>query len=274
MSRSYQAVDVVPLPKMSVPDAIAFGTELVTWAKAKRKLPGLITKSLGLVRTELDELREADQSSMVTTGEGTGQSREADRVLDAGWSASYSWCTGWLKLPVVSEEVELATEIRDAIFADGVRFTQFKFKHQWAESQKRLDIIDKQGLGRHFERLGGAMFLDVVRDAHARYGEALGITQVVEPEDAVNRGERLYALLDAIRRYVVQVMAHGDSGRPGAAELADYLLTPLRTWESRPTPPASEPAGSSADAGDERDALSAADSTAISADEPEPEPAA
>jgi hypothetical protein len=264
---------MVPLPKVSVPEAIALGTELVTWARARRKLPGPIAKSLRLVRTELEELCEADQSSMVTTGEGTGHSREADRVLDASWSASYSWCTGWLKLPGGVAEAKLAAEIRDAIFADGVRFTQFKFKHQWAESQKRLDVIDKQGLGRHFERLGGAVFLDTLRDAHARYGEALGITQVVEPEDSVNRREHLHALLDAIRRYVVQVMAYEYSEAPGAAELADYLLTPLRTWESRPAPSASEPAASGADAGDEPDALSSVVATATGADEPEPEPA-
>src|SRR6185295_16689481 len=122
-------------------------------------------------------------------------------------------------------------------------------KAEWAESDTRLRLIDGQGLGAAIERLGGAPILDRLRDAHRRYGEALGITTASEPAAAVaNLRTLLAAFADALRHYIVRVVASVRKGQPATAAFARELLAPIENWEA---PGASSKAPASPEAASE-----------------------
>lgn len=250
MSRSYAPSDIVALPRLGVSDGIALGAAMSTRAHAVAPLPPLVAHSFTRLEDAHDELRVAAQVRVV--GVESGVAREADRVLDSTWSATNQWCLGWCRLPPLPrhfENIQAATTLRDLLFADGVKFTMLKYRVQWVESQTRLDIIEDEELAPLFDQLGGASILAGLQEAHDAYGKALGITAVSE-DDAPTSSLRevLFAFLDALRRYVIQVSAHADQDDVEAQNLADTLLAPLRAWQS--TPVTSPPDDDNADDGD------------------------
>jgi len=133
-------------------------------------------------------------------------------------------------LPEQNPQVELARELDDTLFPDGVRFTQLKYRDQWVESQTRIDLIVERGFEDHFRQLGGQPFLDILRAAHADYGMALGLT-APDHDDSETLQERRVALLGALRLYVVQVSAHADPDVPETELLVERLLRPLAGWQ-------------------------------------------
>ena len=236
MSRSYEPSDIVQLPRLGVPDATALGASMATRARAVDSLPPLVAHSFTRLEDALDDLRVAAQVRVV--GVESGAARESDRVLDSTWSATHQWCLGWCRLPPLPrhfESIQAATTLRDRLFADGVKFILLKHRVQWFESQTRLDIIEDEDLGPLFAQLGGASILEGLQEAHEAYGKALGITAISEDDaPAASLREHLFAFLDALRRYVIQVSAHADQDDAEARELAAALLAPLRDWQSTP----------------------------------------
>ena len=101
------------------------------------------------------------------------------------------------------------------------------------------------------EKLGGALVLQQLRDAHREYGEALGIT--VEGQEVATAGVRepLNEFTDALRAYVLAVAAHADPKDEVSIELTNALLAPLYRWQTyiavsnapEPTPPGPTPPG-------------------------------
>jgi hypothetical protein len=65
------------------------------------------------------------------------------------------------------------------------------------------------------------------------YGEAIGTTKV--PADAVEVGQKLAALLDAIRFYVLRVASSAEPGDTAGEAMVSALLRPIATW--RPEKP-------------------------------------
>lgn len=233
MNRSFTAVGMVQLPRLSVADAIALGTAMVTRSKAvKGPLPVPIRKALRWVQGSLRTLSESAMSRLRLAGEDSPVMLEAKRLLDASWGAAYSWCRGLARLPDAPEISAPATRLLYALFADGMRFTQVRSQLHWAESQVRLEFIAEEGLDEVFADLGGQPILDSIRRTHERYGEVLGITEYQDKDCEVPAGTRLREFLDDLRCYVVRVAAHVDRDDESTQELSDYLLAPLRAWKS------------------------------------------
>lgn len=236
MNRSFTAVGMVQLPRLSVTDAIALGTAMVTRSKSvKGPLPVPIRKALRWVQGSLKVLSNAATSRLRLAAEDSPVALDAKRVVEAAWGAAYGWCRGLARLPDAPEISAPATRLLDALFADGMRFNQMRSQLHWAESQVRLDLIVEDALDEVFAELGGQPILDSIRRAHERYGEVLGITEVQCQEDEVPVGTRLREFLDDLRCYVVRVVAHVDRDDQSTQELSDYLLVPLRTWKSAST---------------------------------------
>lgn len=243
--RTFDIDEMVQLPRMSASDAIALATALETRIVAAGALPPAIARASEAVRQALAVLLGHAEARV--PGAASGEAREvANRNLDAAWGGLRWWARGWALLPYDEHaaQAEGARALEAKIFPDGLRFTQLPFRSQWVESQARLGLIDKEGLAELIRTLGGELLLSAVRRAHGDFGRALGLTEVPdEPEAAPQMREGMDQLGSCVRRYVLQVTAHADSGEPGAEALADALLAPLKTWKARP---ASSPAGNGA----------------------------
>jgi hypothetical protein len=231
MSRTFQANDLVTLPKLSSVDAIALATAMVARARKAGPLPALIDKSLVRVEGALQGTHATVSAHVEDMGvEGTVTS-VAYRVLAGSWGACRAWCSGWSRLPNQPDINAKAERMDNVLFADGLRFTQRKYNVRWVESQARLDLIDEQGLEPIFVELGGQRILDTIRDAHAGYGQALGLTVPADETQTLSQAVR--ALLEEMRRYVVRVSGHAEPDEPATQALVENLLWPLANW--RPT---------------------------------------
>ncbi len=236
MTRSYLATDIIVLPRLSVSDAVALATALLARATDAGELPAPIRKAVDQTTPRLSHLRDLVRGNAETQSLSPAVLRSADRDLDAAWAALSDFTKAFARLPLEANQTLAADSrsVRDALFYDGLRFLQRKFREQWVESQTRLDIIESRALGDVIERLGGSTILATIRQAHDRYGEVLGITA-----EAVERGpsvvaDALSALRDGLRRYVLQVAAHVDPDDPATQALAESLLEPLARWQDAP----------------------------------------
>ncbi len=237
--RTYEAEGMVRLPRLTAADAIALATALATRAEAVAGLPPSIARELGRMRQRLDALRQGAETRIQERGES--DSKEAwNRALDAAWAATRSWCKAWVLLPLADHASQAASarKVEAMLFPDGLRFTQLPYREQWVESQARLGLIEKEGLGEVFAALGGQAFLDCVRKTHDDFGRALGLTQVAEPppSGSIVRDGR-DELKASMRRYIMQVTAHADPEEPASIALANDLLLPVNTWQVRPAAP-------------------------------------
>src|SRR5690606_29253662 len=167
--------------------------------------------------------------------------KDIDKQVDAAWSGTYNWLTGWAKLPN-EPKAKIAAELRDRLFPNGLKFTQVRYVDQWAESNTRLSLIDEAELERSFDALGGRAFLNALRETHKAYGEVLGITKAQEEEVRATRiRDALDRLANALRAYVLQVSAMERKSDPNSSKVVEQLLRPLMAWESpssRPKTPA------------------------------------
>ncbi|NUN53941.1 MAG: hypothetical protein HUU06_14315, partial [Planctomycetaceae bacterium] len=148
----------------------------------------------------------------------------------------HDWLTGWSKLPGGAPEAHKARAILADILPQGLAFTRIAHELEWAESEARLAGIAQRKLDLPIRDLGGAPFLDALRDAHRHYGEALGLPHPAHERDQVS--DSLEDFLDALRTYVVRVTAHVDRDDPATIALAEQLLAPLTGGPRRAGSPA------------------------------------
>ncbi len=196
-------------------------------------LPGAIRKAADQAAAKLALMRDLVRDNAEIVGVSPALVRQADRDIDSSWAALSDLTKAFARLPLVAHEglVDDAETVREALFYDGLRFLQRKFREQWVESQARLDVIEKRALEPVIDRLGGSVILSAIRETHQRYGDALGITaeSVARTPAAVN--DALRALRDSLRRYVLQIAAHVDPDDPATEIFAEALLAPLSAWE-------------------------------------------
>jgi hypothetical protein len=238
--RTFEVDEMVQLPRMGAADNIALATALVARALAANPLPPVLVRPFERMHRDLEVLRGHAETRVQESGQSDSK-ESANRAADTAWAAMRWWCKGWALVPYAEHATlaEAARVLEAQIFPDGLRFTQLAFRTQWVESQSRLGLIEKEGLASRIDVLGGRPLLEAVRKAHDDFGRALGITQASdEPDSSAAVRQGMDQLMSSMRRYVLQVTAHADSGEPDSATLADALLMPIKTWKSRPATPA------------------------------------
>ncbi|HEU4536130.1 MAG TPA: DUF6261 family protein [Polyangiaceae bacterium] len=237
-SRSYSALSLVALPRLSAADAVALGARLVAAARAQAGLPPSIGKALGRFEASLGALREARRLLRETQAADPRVAAAADARLDAGWAGFHSFLQGWARLPVpgkVDAQVAWARRLLDDVYPEGLGFTQVRYVTEWAESQKRLDRLAEPEVAALVAALGGEAFVEAIRDAFDAYGEALEMTtRRAEIKATLTLREPLEEVTTALRKYVLHVTSFADAGEDDAAAIAlsDALLAPLVAWES------------------------------------------
>lgn len=241
MGRSYTANDVIELPRMTAPSALALGAALLAAAEqfgapktAKRALDRLAAAHAAL------------NDAMVALAQKKKYGPEvmaADRALDDCWAALGGWLGGWRRLPAAPQAAR-AGAVYDALFHDGLSFIQLPYAEQWSESALRLQRLGADDHEKTVAELGGREFVTRLRAAHRTYGERLAITSAAAASDPTvgTRRPQLDAFGETLRKYVLKVASHADEDDAGSEELVGNLLKPLVEHRARAASAAAEPA--------------------------------
>jgi len=229
--RTFTPGDLVTIPVLDAPKAIAMGQALDQAARGAKDLPPLVQKALDQVRATQVVLADALATKV---GDAAGASpdvtRAADQVIDAVWRAFHAWLQAFTRLPtnLATDQVASAQQLLGEFFADGLQFTQAAYRAEWAESGARLQRLAQTGQDAVVRTLGGDVFLKALATAHQAYGEALGLTaDRAAPAVPARLKEPLQAFQTALRTYIVRVAGQVDDDDPQTVALARKLLAPL-----------------------------------------------
>ena len=233
MIRTFDPSTLVVLPRLSAATADGLADKLRTAAQGVERTPAIEQALTRLVACH--EVLQKEIRDKLRGPKAKAATREADTALDAVYSAIFDWCRAYSKLPD-SLAPGLASKVNvivSTLFPDGLKFTKQTYRLQWSDSKARVETIQERGLDRVFEELGGMVFVTALREAHDRYGKALGMTQEVQAKEPAEIRMALSQLETALRGYVLQVTASVDIGAEREAEAAAKLLQPLMEWPSK-----------------------------------------
>lgn len=229
--------DLIQLPRFDAAGAVALGERLVHVANAEAELPRTIRRAKEALTDDLASLRRAAAARLASASASDPAAvAAADRALDGCWTALFDWLTGFSKLPDGLREAEEGRALLADLYPDGLSFILLPYELEWNQSAIRLTRIDNEPLGDRLRALGGAVFLDALRGAHAAYGKLLGLPRPVGAWDkgALSVGEALEAFAAALRIYALKVTAFVEVDEPETGELSKRLLEPLLNWRSAP----------------------------------------
>jgi hypothetical protein len=250
MARHFQSLDLVALPVLDVPSSLALGQELLTRAKLPKDAATSLVRARKRLATAHEALQQAARARLAPEPRAPREQLEADRALDTSWSALSFALEAWQRLPPLVEQKKqsAARELAELLFPAGLKFVQLPYKAEWAESETRLARIDAEGLEPRLASLVGAAFVATLREAHAAYGKALGITAPLpKAEEAVSLRTHLDAFRTALRDYVLKVAALADVEDDESVALVENLLAPIAAWPSRKRDAAPAPSLEDAD---------------------------
>ncbi len=241
------------VPPLDVPTAMALGQSILS--AAPKSPPADLKKALTAVALQTKVLK-----GLWSEREAIGRSedrRPYDQALDGAWGCAYDRLDALGRLPAERyPTAEEAARLRQSIFPDGLAFLKLPYEAEWAESQRRLELIASKGWEPDLHRLIGAEFVTEVKRCHKDYGEVLGITRPLKPAPLdVNLTDGLRQLGAALSRYSVKLIASYDDD--ATAEWKQAVLGALRPFDElrtaqarrassdrpspEPTPPAPAP---------------------------------
>lgn len=153
--------------------------------------------------------------------------RPLDVALDRSWSCLRTRLDGAAQLGD-DDHAPRATVLLQTLFPTGLDFLKLPYAEEWAESERRLAMIKRDGLASELEALAGKPYLPAVKKAHTAYGAALGITdKKAATVDAVRVVEPLRALQAAIGSYARTVVGLVDEDDTASVAAAQEQLEPL-----------------------------------------------
>ncbi|MEW5855599.1 MAG: hypothetical protein AB2A00_42890, partial [Myxococcota bacterium] len=102
MTRTYDAAELVTLPRLDVSTALSLATQVVAAAEEEARsgpLPPSLTKPLGRLKAAHADLEKAAVRQTPLPREDSERAREADRRLDSGWAGVHMIAQGHLRFP-------------------------------------------------------------------------------------------------------------------------------------------------------------------------------
>jgi hypothetical protein len=239
MTRSYTALSIVTVPRLSAATALTLGTALVSAARKGPGLPPAMVLALEPLERELGALRRSRQLQREVRSIDGSIAVAADQALDTNWSGFHAFLVGWTKLANAPEAAERAGRARDLleiVYPEGLRFLNLPYCEQWGESEIRLARLAEPRHAEHVRALGGEAFVGAIRRSHEAYGVALNVTErKAEAEAQVRVREALDAFIEALRSYLLRVAAYVDEhARDEEAQaIGRALLRPITTWKGQ-----------------------------------------
>jgi hypothetical protein len=237
MTRSFETLDLVTLPRLDAGNAVALAQLIETTAAVHENLPPMLTSAL--VDVAFD--REALQKVIGVTPVVTVTVKEADRAEDTAVVALVTLLFAWGKLAAYLPEGQAAHQAQARLFGSGLEFVNYKVEKEWAIVDSKLKTIDdpNEGLLPVLQSIGAMPMLDHLRRVHAQYGEVIGTTKPAEESPEI--GEKRQLLLDAMRTYIVRVVGSVERGKPETKARAEALLRPVVEWRGSPAAPKPAP---------------------------------
>jgi hypothetical protein len=171
--------------------------------------------------------------------------RTLDIVLDRRWGALRGRLDACVQLGD-DDHTPRAEVMLGTVFPTGLDFLKLPYAEEWAQSERRLELIAAEELEDELEALCGKPYLPLLQQAHAAYGDALGITKRKDsPVEATRVLEPLRQLKDAIASYARGVIGTMNELDPDAVAAAEQQLEPILRARRAPTigePTTEEPA--------------------------------
>jgi hypothetical protein len=243
--RSISAETLVILPRLSGLSAARLLRELLSAAKAEKKLPPFIIPDRDELAVVLEALHVELAKRVSGEGEETPVVAAADRVEDNAFGALFDFLSAWARLPAdqYPASAEASTVLRE-VFAGNLAFLAVRPHDEWQEAEIRLRLIGEKGHEKTIAQLGGQPFLDHLAVAHKAYGEALGITTVKAAVETPAIRVARDAAVEVVRGYVLRVAALVRKSDPQSEALSQRLLAPIVNWRDVPAKPdaAADPA--------------------------------
>ncbi len=218
----------VHCPQLDVAGSLSLGKALM--AAAPKGASAGVKKTAHAVHAALGSLEKAFASSNVPSS--LEDMRPIDHTLDVCWGAVRDRLDAFGALADGNKSKKTALAIAAELFPDGTTFLKANYPSEHAESDKRLAIVKKHE--KDLDALVGDEFISALRDAHAAYGKALGITHAKEAAPAPpTLREPLDAFRAAVGKYAVQLLAFGDDGHAAAARSALAPIDQFRALAGR-----------------------------------------
>ncbi|MCC6551432.1 MAG: hypothetical protein IT372_00235, partial [Polyangiaceae bacterium] len=157
---TYTAADMVQLPRLSGPDAMALGEQLLSAARPHREaLQRPVTRALTALAARHGDLKEVLRDQVAPDLAPGASAVPQDRAVDGCWGGLDGFLAACTRLPAADPQAAEAAEIRAAVLPDGLGFLNYPFVREWTESELRLERMRKTGLDARIEALGGGLFL-------------------------------------------------------------------------------------------------------------------
>ncbi|MCX4239324.1 hypothetical protein [Paraliomyxa miuraensis] len=193
-------------------------------------------KALWIATCELDEKWKASNR--------TRDVRPLDVRLERLWSVVESSLARYAVLRAHKAMRQFAGALHEELFCDGLGFLELGDLELHAESARRIQLIEDDGLLDGLRDLVGPELVDELHAAHREYGEALGIAEASpdsSPDSGTEAGaetspdalvadkqllESLRTVRRAIGSYALQVVAFAGVD-PSHAAAARQALAPI-----------------------------------------------
>lgn len=248
MARDLSPISLVALPRLSASGTVVLSKMIKVAAAEEKRLPKGIATALLAVEKRHGTLSAALQAQLAAAA-APPDTKAADGDEDNGVGAVYDFLSAWARLPEETyPQVAVAKRALATLFPTGTGFLRAEYAVEWAEVNRRIERMQKDGIDTQIGKLGGEPFVEHLLAVHAAYGKALGITEKSSEGRASDAGiaDPLRELQAALRIYVVKVVAHIDADDPESEALAARLLAPIAEYESRlagpnPAPGSEEP---------------------------------
>ncbi len=226
MSISFDPSPYTRAPLLNVASAVTLGTALL--AALPKKPEARIAKAAKRLQAAVAELQQVWKESDAKVE--ADDSRSADQAIDNAYANLFARLQAYAALDSEHHpRANRAAELASVLFPTGLAFLKLPYAEEWAESQKRLDRVESDGLAKELDELAGKEFLAEVRRLHIAYGVAIGVTQAkkMPATEAAKPGEPLRKVAQAVVLYASQVSSLYDPDEPETLDLIRRCLAPI-----------------------------------------------
>lgn len=228
-------------PRVDVAQGVALAISLL--AAVPKAAPPSVKKHAKALRKATVDLQErwSERKRADAKGPAPATKLAADNRIDTAWGALKMRLDAVALLPIARTPSAIdAAKLVAALFPEGLAFLAIRMEKEWAQSEELLRRIDADGLAGTIDRLAGPDFLAEVRDAHAAYGVALGITKPLEGADETTTilATPLREMVSAMRKYALQLVASLDADEPLPVGTVRAALAPFDRVREAATKPA------------------------------------
>lgn len=216
-------VTYVRSPRVGVASGLSLSKMLLTKVP-KKPGAGVIWAAKALAVTVV-----ATETAWRAQGKGKAgrNARPADLRLDRAHAVVHGRLSNYEIFAPEDPDRVRSVELLGRLYPTGLGFLKLAWLEEHAQSELRMQIIEKEGLRADLERLVGKVFMVELVEAHADYGVVLGITKASEDEaPKVSMNEPLRAMVQAISDYALQVLAFAKLDVANVAK-AQRALAPI-----------------------------------------------